>query len=263
MPVIMNSFLLPVSPSIPFLLEDTYLKGGFRVVDTFDALAKIAGFAKKVGMLSYVVADDKYYKLLADKVTWEEFKLGSDAPEFDLGDVLSAELPILIAKSDDKYIVGLHGSQKIPTAPGAGYQLFSGANGTLLWVDMSGTESRGVRVKAEYEAVSYMQPGESHNFSIVAHATLMLIDVTLNAADVDLKFFESPARTDANPYNFVSTADMLSDKGIQVIDGKNVKYRRYSFLATADGSKRIYGTFTNIGTSQCLPKVSVTYLVLE
>ena len=263
MPVIMNSFLLPVSPSIPFLVEDVYIKGGFRVVDTFEALGKIAGFAKKVGMLSYVIADDKYYKLLADKVTWEEFKLGSDAPAFDLGAVLDAELPIMVTKADSKYIVGLHSSQKIPTPPGAGYQLFSGVNGTLLWVDMSGTESKGVRVRSEYEAVTYMQPGESHDFSIPAHASLMLIDVTVNAPDVDLKFFETDARTDANPYHFISTADMLSDKGIQVIEGKNVKYRRYSFLATADNSKRIYGTFTNIGTVQCLPKVSITYLVLE
>lgn len=263
MPVIMNSFLLPVSPSIPFLLEDTYVKGGFRVVDTADALTKIVGFAKKVGMLAYVIADDKYYKLLADKVTWEEFKLNQEVPEFDLGTALGAELPIMITKADSKYIVGLHNSQLIPTPPGAGYQLFSGANNTLLWVDLSGTESKGIRVKSEYEAVSYMQPGESHDFSIPAHATLMLIDVTLNAADVDLKLFESIARTDANPYHFVSTADMLSDKGIQVVEGKNVKYRRYSFLATSDGSKRIYGTFTNIGTAQCLPKLSITYLVME
>lgn len=258
MPVMMSSYLLPLSPSLPFLVEDTYVKGGFRVVATFSDLGLIVAFAKKQGMLAYVTDEDKYYKLLADKKTWVEFKLGAD-----LGDQLAAEDPILLVKQDTKYVIGLNPSQRIPAPPGAGYQLFSGPSGSLIWVDVTGTESRGQRVNVEYTAPDYITAGNFVDFSIPAHAAAMLISVTVNCADVMLQLFESNQRLDTNPYTFVSSADKLQDDGITVIDGKNVKTRRYSFLASSDDTKRFYGRFTNVGSGKVLPSLHITYLALE
>lgn len=270
MPISMTAFLLPSNAAIPFLVEDIYVKGGFRCVAAFTDLTKIHPFAKKSGMLAYVSQDDKMYKLLADRTTWVEFKVGlseedvnSSFDKFDIEDYLGADLPVMLTPVDKRKIISLHSSQKLPPAPGAGYTLMSGANETLMWVDTSGMGGIGKRAAAEYEVPAHLQPSEVHDFSIAATATALLIDVILNTQDVELLMFSTPAYDDENPYRFVSGVDVLSDQGVTVQDGRKVFHRRYALIANRAGQKTFYCRFTNVGSAQSKPKVTINYLVLE
>lgn len=271
MPISMSAFLLPSNTAVPFLVEDIYVKGGFQVKSTFAELAKIHPFAKKVGMLAYVIADDKIYKLQPDKTNWEEFKMGMSEEDvkkliegMDTGDKIGAELPILLTPVDKKQIISLHNSQKIPPSPGAGYTLMSGPNGTLMWIDTSGQDNAGKRSTVEYEAPTYLQPSQTHDFSIKASRSVLLIDVILNAVDIDFQIFSTGAYDDENPYRFVSGVDVMSDQGITVQDGKKVKHRRYAFFVNrTPASDQLHCRFTNVGAAASQPKVTINYLVLE
>jgi hypothetical protein len=73
MPIFLSSFMLPGSGSVPFILEDTQLRGGFRVVNTTTDRDDIVLGSRKEGILVYVIADSTYYKLGPDLTTWAEF----------------------------------------------------------------------------------------------------------------------------------------------------------------------------------------------
>jgi len=53
MPLIFTSFVVPSSSAIPFLMEDIYLRGGYRCVATTAARDAIPVSARKAGMLVY------------------------------------------------------------------------------------------------------------------------------------------------------------------------------------------------------------------
>lgn len=77
MPITLSSFQIPLSPSIPYLLEDTYLKGGYRSVATLANLNAIHPVARKPGMLVYCLETDTIYKLSTDKLTFIEWATGN------------------------------------------------------------------------------------------------------------------------------------------------------------------------------------------
>lgn len=77
MPISLSSFQIPLSPSIPYLLEDTYLKGGYRSVATLANLNAIHPVARKPGMLVYCLETDTIYKLSTDKLTFIEWATGN------------------------------------------------------------------------------------------------------------------------------------------------------------------------------------------
>lgn len=269
MPISMSAFLLPANAAVPFLVEDIYVKGGFHIRAAFTDLAKIHPFARKAGMLVHVTADDKIYKLLPDRTNWIEFKMGMSEEDvtalfdkLDITTMLGAEMPILLTPVDKKQIIALHNSQKIPPAPGAGYTLMSGASG-LIWIDTSGLDKAGRRNTVEYEAPTYLAPGQVHDFSVTAAASALLIDVILDAPDVDFQIFSKADRTEENPYRFVSGVDMMSDEGITIQDGKKTKHRRYALVVNRNKSKEFFCRFTNVGSVQSKPTVSITYLVME
>lgn len=263
MPIYMNAFLLPTSPSLPFLLEDVYVKGGFRTVATDADLEKVHGFARKEGMMVYSIESKITYQLGADKKTWTPFKPGGEEVEFNILDHVDTENPLMMTPVGKKQVISLMNSQKIPPAPGAGYTLVSDATGGLMWVDLSGAQNRGQRGAFEFEAPDYIQPGQQYDFSFTASATMLLIDVILSAAEIDLKIFSSSTRDDLNPYHFISSADMKQDVGIRYENGKAVKLRRYSFLAANGNSKTLFCRFLNIGSAQAKPTLKINYLTLE
>ena len=79
MPIMQSSFLLPLTQAIPYLVEDTYVRGGLRCAATIADRDAIKAGARKVGMLVYCAETNLYYQLGADKVTWSEF-----VTDFDL-----------------------------------------------------------------------------------------------------------------------------------------------------------------------------------
>ncbi len=259
MPVSMISFLTPVSPSLPYLVEDIYLRGGMRVVADLVARDKIHPGARKPGMLVWVTAESKLYQLKADNRTWEVASLGGGG-----SDDLRFVAPFTEAvDADGKRVIGINSGNRIPQSPGAGYALQSGPNQTLIWVDAKQNADRGTRVISTYETPQPLAPGQTINFVLEMSRTAMMVDVTLNAVDIEIQCHSRKERNDANPYIFRSAANLLSDDGTHIEDGKLVKDRRYAFVANVDNSPNQYWTIKNIGDLPAKPKLTVTYLVLQ
>lgn len=259
MPVMMTSFIVPASAALPYLLEDKYIKGGLRFVDTIVNRDAIHSFARREGMLVYVQEDKTYYQLDADMVTWKGATLGgSKAVAYKFADPLVAT-----TEADGSISVTLGASNKIPASPGAGFVLTSGDKQTLAWLDMFGNQDRGVRSTVEFEASDFLMPGSTMDFSVAMASTVMLIKCELNAYDLELTGWTDDTRTDLNPYKFVSTPTMMSDQGITIDSGKQILHRRFALLASANSNPIQYFRMVNLGAQPCKPKVTFTYLVLE
>lgn len=257
MPVVMSSFIVPVSTALPYLIEDKYVKGGLRFVATELERDAIHTFARKEGMLVYVKETKKYYQLGTDLVTWSKASLGGSDQVFEFSAPIKADLV------DGKTVVSLAPSQVIPTSPGAGYALVSGDKQTLIWLDMFGQQSRGTRNSVQFEASATLMPGAHEDFELAMSSTSILLDVALSAFDVELTGWRDETRSELNPYTFVSTQDMLIDQGVSVVDGEYVKHRRFAILATSKGGSTHYFRFTNVGSTPCKPKVTIQYLALQ
>lgn len=81
MPLYAAAFFLPTSVAIPYLLEDIYLRGGYRSVVDLEALNAIKPGTRKLGMMVYVQSEKKLYwnpKVLAGPAAFEVF----DATEY-------------------------------------------------------------------------------------------------------------------------------------------------------------------------------------
>ena len=258
MPIMQSSFLMPLTQAIPYLVEDTYVRGGLRCAATIADRDAIKAGARKVGMLVYCAETNLYYQLGADKVTWSEF-----VTDFDLDAALTTDGSIVKATVDGKVQLALSNTNKLPAAPGAGYTLVSTANGGWMFVEMSVLAGKGQRIVQEFEAIDYIEAGTHVDFTFDARPTIMLLQTELNAPDIKLQFYEAVERVDANPYTFISTADRMADTGVQDVDGKLVGLRRYSFVSNKSGGSKVFGRFTNMGSGPARPKVVITYLVLE
>lgn len=102
MAIPVQSNLTPAHPSkMPFVLEDIYMKGGFRVVATKALRDSIPVQSRKPGMIVYVFDMDKYYKLAADMSTWTIWGTpgGAREPSFGVMEVISVNAPAAIASS--------------------------------------------------------------------------------------------------------------------------------------------------------------------
>lgn len=267
MPVGMLSYFVPSADSIPYLLEDSYLKGGYRVFDTLAArdewttgadsksFGGIVGVldARKEGMLCYVVETGIIYKLTDDKLVWVELELGSD---------YEVEAPLSIIGENR---LTIDPNRIVPEGGDPGQVLGRDSGGELVWLDM--VSSAGTRSSVSYTMPDQLASGESHDFTIPdVGKTVMMLTLTVNAYDLKVEGWTSLNRDDGNPYTFVSTVSMLTDEGIkEEDDGTLVKYRRYSFLANQDSpvSRDLHFTFTNMGDTPISPEMTLTYLVLE
>ena len=206
MPIRVTSFYLPVSPSLPYILEDVYVRGGFRSVATTAARDEIAAMAKKVGMLVYCEDVDKYFRLGADKLTWYEFSSGSG--------------------------------------------LGSGSGG-------------GTR-KSKSITTALIASGDSLNLSLdLDSATVMVIELTLDTADIKVQVFSKSDQSDQNPYTFISSSAQMSDEGLSSLNGSIERARRFSFWSTNDGSKSHQARITNIGISDAVVTINLKYLTME
>lgn len=69
MPLYLTSFLLPASPGVPYVLEDTHLRGGYKVVATLTARDALAPASRKAGMRVYVQENATMYTLEVGALT--------------------------------------------------------------------------------------------------------------------------------------------------------------------------------------------------
>lgn len=263
MPITATDYFVPGSQYIPYLLEDSYLKGGFRVFDTIAArdqyiqhAASIAWLpemdSRKIGMLCSVIETDTIYKLNTDKLTWSELELGGSAE-------LSVDNPLRIV--DD--VLSIDPFYVIPDGGNAGDVLTRASNGTLIWTTPQ--IGQGVRGVIQYTPEDFIAPGGLHSFTLDMPACVMLIRVELSAPEIKLEGWETAERTSQNPYTFVSSETQMVDNGIRDQNGEQTKFRRYSFLANQDEpvAPSQYFTLTNLGAVDLKPTVTITYLGLQ
>jgi len=76
MPVTVTSFLIPVGGASWFILEDKYLRGGYRVVANTTERDNIHINSKKPGMVVYIQSTGELQKLDTDGLTWVKFTIG-------------------------------------------------------------------------------------------------------------------------------------------------------------------------------------------
>lgn len=254
MPVMLTSFLLPSNTALPFLLQDIHLKGGLRCVKTVAERDAIKTAAKSAGMMVWVSDDKQMYQLEDDLATWGDAKMGNN--------LVFADHFTVTQNDQNEQVVSLKDSQLIPATDTPGLVLTSGANGTLSWANFGGAPGAGARLNAEFSAEDFIQPGVNVNFTLDLAQTCMVVELALNAFDIEVQFHTTEDRNDRNPYVFRSTVDYLEDDGVTIEDETIVKHRRYGFLSVPEG-KTHYGVLRNLGSSAAQPKVSVTYLVME
>lgn len=74
MPVYLSTFLLPINNGKIFLLEDLYLRGGFRVVANITERNALHITTKKARMVVITADDGKIWQLQPDNSTWAELR---------------------------------------------------------------------------------------------------------------------------------------------------------------------------------------------
>ena len=77
MPIAISSNLVPKANAHFALMEDIYLKGGYRSVGTESDLQTLNSYTMKEGMLVSTVDTAKFYTLKADLTTWVEIPIGA------------------------------------------------------------------------------------------------------------------------------------------------------------------------------------------
>lgn len=258
MAVLVSSPFAPASTRLMYIMEDIHLKGGMRCVANAVARDAILLGARTVGMLVWCIEEKKLFQLADDRTTWNVAALGGGGADIAFTNSFTEAVD-----QEGRRVIGLQNYNKIPKSPGAGYMLQSGPNQTLMWVDSRGNADRGTRQTAVFETPDYLAPGEHLDFNLEMSRTSMLIMVQLNSVDIEVSCYDKKERTDANPYVFRSSANLLVDDGTSIQDGQLVKVRRYGFVANTDNSAFQYWRIKNIGDTPAKPKLTVTFLVLQ
>lgn len=255
MPLLFPTYIVPASPFIPYMLEDVYLKGGFRVVTEETELDSLHFASRKPGMLIWTSATEKLWQLSSDMTIWEEAEFG--------GGVSAVEDP-LQQKVDGT--LAIDPNRILPNAENAvpGQVPSLSEDGTIVWVDAK--SNAGVRSIVEYEAPTPLATGETHDFELEMGKTCMLLSVRVNAVDIEITAYPTTTRLAANPYTFISSAEFLQDQGIRFNETGEKEYlRRFSFISNLEAAPSItqYFRFKNTGAAPAVPKITVTYLTLE
>lgn len=201
MPLTPTSFFIPASPAIPYLMEDKYLRGGYRCVADEAERDSISVAARKPGMRVYVASNGK---------TWT---------------------------------------------------VASGALTT--WIEVKNSKSRETY---QYTPASPIPAGGSVDFTVGTGKSALILKLASSAPDLTIEAHSTSARSDVNPYKFVSYAGHLVDDGSSKLEDGTTQYNRrfgiVSNLETTPG-QNTYWRITNNGSSQITPTLDVMFLTVE
>lgn len=142
MPLYASAFFVPTSAGVPYILEDIYLRGGYRSVATIADRDAIKSAARKQGAIVYVREDTTLYWLpdtvVAGSDAWKPFDV-TRYVNFVWDDPLSldteAEEGKFHVKIDEKRIV------PVILEEHAGFVLTAGENGPV-WVKLDALPAR-------------------------------------------------------------------------------------------------------------------------
>lgn len=263
MPIAVVSFLTKSNPNtVPFIVQDTDIRGGFRVVDTNVQRDAIHAGAKRPGMIVLTVDSGIYWQLASNGTTWNVWNppgSGSGAG----GTVTSAVDPLSINALGQLSIT----ANRILPANGLTGQIpVRQANGTIAWQDNAVSGAVNTRTTVNLDTIPQIDVGSNFQFDLVMSKTVMLIDVTVNAPDLLVSAYSTTSRDEMNPYTFQSASGRLTDVGISELAQGAFQYnRRYAFLANRDSppANTHYWRIDNLGSIPVVPILSVTYLILE
>lgn len=164
MPIYASAFFIPTSASIPYILEDVYLKGGYRSVATIAERDAIKTAARKQGALVYVREDNTIYWLpdavIAGAAAWKPFdvtkyvnfvwkdplKMEEKDGKFNVSIDEKRIVPLIIDTNTGNILLATAEGPKwqkfdpLPSRDGAkkGYALILDANKDMIWGPVSG-----------------------------------------------------------------------------------------------------------------------------
>lgn len=269
MPIAAGDFYTPGTQFVPYILEDKYMKGGYRVFDTIaardqylvDAKAKSFGgmieqfdSRKQMMLCGVIETPNIIYYLDASKEKWEVLELGM---QFELENPLEFLGP-------DKDRLSINPEYLIPqTNRGPGKMLVTRMDGSIGWEARGGMA--GVRIFKTYQPLNSIDPGQEHTFELDLGMTVMLLSVEINTVDFEIRGFESALRTDRNPYLFRSSVDFLKDEGMRYINGQYERDRRFAFMAnlSENPNNLQYFSLKNVGAATARPTVSILALTMQ
>jgi hypothetical protein len=107
---------------------------------------------------------------------------------------------------------------------------------------------------------------QSIDLEAIMGKTVMLLDVSVNIANIQIDCHQTVARNDENPYRFVSQSSRLSDTGTsEDVKGVSVRKRRFSFLANGDNpvTNAAHWRIRNNNAVAVTPIINVSFITLE
>lgn len=269
MPITATDFFVPGSQFVGYILEDNHFKGGFRVFATLEARdqyivnAKNISFGieifdprKKTMMCSVIETPGIIYYLGDDKETWHVYETGMmfepDAPLEFIGanqDRLAIQPEYLVPQSG-----------KAPSKV-----LTIRQNGTIGWEFIGPSAGIGVRVTKTYQPIDSIAPGTEHLFEMSLGLTVLLLEVSINTPDFEIKGFVGPERDDRNPYTYRSALDFLYDDGVMFQNGEYIYKRRFAIMSNLTETPSIlqYFSMKNLGPADSRPTITITALTLQ
>lgn len=138
MPLYASGFFIPTSKSIPYLIEDVYVRGGWRTVADMEALYAIKTSARKFGMVAFVESESTYYHVPGpDKSGDAAWKVLDITKYINVGSGLSLDIDA------ETGVVTLVGGSGLPDATGAstGMSLVLDSEGNPVWGTVSSIPS--------------------------------------------------------------------------------------------------------------------------
>ena len=264
MAIVLPTFLLRSNPAtVPYLVADIDIKGGFRVVDDHSARDSIHIVAKKPGMLVLTRNDGIIWQLLTGNVDWVEWSAPSGGGGGGSGTVTSAADPLNIDVAGN---LTIDPNRILPAFGDAGQIPVKQSGGGVAWEKVTARGSVSTRtaiVKSDFAALPVTS---DVNFTLAMSRTCMLMEVTVNAPDLYVQCFSTPDRDEENPYTFKSAVGRLTDTGVSELPDESLQFnRRYAFVANQESptTTDLYWSITNQGAVSVTPVLTVKYLVLE
>lgn len=207
-------------------------------------------------MLCYTADEDTYFKLMPDRITWEEFKTGGE------GGLKAEDIAEPLYINDDGKL-SLRESAVLPKINDSNQILVTTNQNTVEWRDR--VVSTGQRSTVLFEPPTAIESGETVEFELEMAKSVLLVTTKLSAPGLLIEGFATNLRNDPNPYTFQSTVDYLVDEGIKVEGDNETAVRRYSLMSNKEDPvvNKLYFKLTNKGDLGIIPKVEITYVSLE
>jgi hypothetical protein len=125
MPIYLSGFILPTSKSIPFILEDVYLRGGFRVVADLETRDTMKSAARKTGCLVYVESEDTIFQYNGGWQTFDITKYVS----------IASPLEFAVDETTGKQTLTVAQDRILPTSPETGTHVLVRTDEGITWVE--------------------------------------------------------------------------------------------------------------------------------